>query len=519
MFASLSRFNRRVAALFAGRRLTSSRIVTGIEEEARSSVRADRPNVVTKFPDLITPLATSYAGVWAMPRLVARASKSFRTLREALPSARTSFDLSILVARMLLADRDLPELEKEYKKVISGRHTREAAVRAQHLWGWVYVLSLVTVAVVDWQFFYFLLMDVQNASPSSPNYGMLALQSGAIASITPLAVIIVSEVGGRRLARFRVEVRDLFDRRKEQDADTTPTLIPWSRLLSLAGTPTLIVIALAVLVGFFAFFAHHRFSGLSQQVGATSAADPALLSWLIAMLPVLSFLAALFHHDIPTRHSVTIIRAWKKIQDQMAANQRAVAAAMLAWINAWDALNDKVSAIVAEAQVSVQTVEHLLLMGLARTNQRGETAFTLEAVRKPQEPSSPTLRLKEALTSLAATGKFLVTVPEPITATTFSSAGWVTTELEINLQWLVHYLPAHDERVDARVQLLLNLAQPNTPAIPETDQSPDVDTNAAGNREADGKRGSEPLTPPPSDTFDTAELDKLLDPPLTTENL
>ena len=512
MFASLSRFDRRVAALFAGRRLTSSRIVTGIEEEARSSVRADRPNVVTKFPDLITPLATSYAGVWAMPRLVARASKSFHTLRGALSSARSSFIDSIVVARMLLANRDLPELEKEYKKVISGRYTREAAVRAQHLWGWVYVLSLVTVAVVDWQFFYFLLMDVQNASPSSPNYGMLALQSGAIASITPLAVIIVSEVGGRRLARFRVEVRDLFDRRKEQDADTTPTLTFGSRLLSLAGTPTLIVIALAVLVWFFAVFAHRRFSGLSQQVGATSAADPALLSWLIAMLPVLSFLAALFHHDIPTRHTVTIIRAWKKIQDQMAANQRAVAAAMLAWINAWDALYDKVSAIVAEAQVSVQTVEHLLLMGLARTNQRGETAFTLEAVRKPQEPSSPTLRLKEALTSLAATGKFLVTVPEPITATTFSSAGWVTTELESNLQWLVEFLPAHDERVDARVQLLLNLAQPNTPAIPETDQSPDVDTNAAGNREADGKRGSEPLTPPPSDTFDSAELDKLLDP-------
>ncbi len=159
--------------LFPGRRLTNGGVISGTAREVTTAHSSDQPAKVTTKPDLVTPFATSYAGSWAFSRLVARSSRVLKALRDGLLQAAGAYARAVRIAQMYLARIDLPILKKEYEEVISASHSREARVRGHHLPLPVYIAILVVVAVVDWFFFYSLLIMTIAVSGHLPEHGLV----------------------------------------------------------------------------------------------------------------------------------------------------------------------------------------------------------------------------------------------------------------------------------------------------------------------------------------------------------
>lgn len=495
-----------VSGFFSGGRLTHRAIVSGIEAEAVALQRVGRPEPVVETPQLLTAFASSFAAIWTLPRVISREAKSREALRARLAAAKGTYVKTVTASRMLLTLIDWPELRAEHEKVVGVERTARTVLRSHHLPAAFYYLTLVMVAVVDFQFFYSLLMDVQVASPKSAGYLLVVIQSAGVALMTPIAVIVIGEWGGRRFARLRSEVREWLDARSAGvGGEPARRLDGWSVAGELV-TPVAILVCLGSLMLLFYSFATHRFTALLANPGAIKV-DAHLLALLIALLPLVAFLASAFHHDLPTKHRKLVLAAWDGVQRQISANQVAVNNAMDVWEGAWDALAAKVAQMVAEGKISVQTWEHLVLMGLARINQRGLTAYTLTSVM------APVLEAAGGADRLAgvATRYLPVVVPARQMATKFASAEWVLDELETDLQALIRYQPTPDGATDADIQRLLTFAGPAAVGVP-------ADAPAV---EADGETAAEPVEPvefvesgeEELSAADTVYLERLLDEP------
>lgn len=453
---------------FPGRRLTANTIAANTEQEAYAAHQPNPPARITETPDLLTPMATSYAGLWTLARLVARSAKRLATLRSALSGAQLAYVKAVVAGRLFLADKRLPAMLTRYNEVVTAEYSREASLRTFRLQKWVLVLVLVAVAVTDFAFFLQLMLDVQQVSFSDPaDYLPKLAQAIGFASITPLAVVIVGEYGGRRVARLRTELRD------RADADEKGTTEPRKGFASLWGAPLIWLGALALLVIVFAIFASHRFESLASGPGAASA-EPWMLAMLVALLPIVAFAASIARNDLAAADRQRVIADWTAARATMVANQEAQRAALLAWRAAWDALYDVVGGIVAEAQLSFQTWESLVLRGLAKGNERGVTAYALDSVAvRPEAGSGPGVSLKAVLETVAATAEFSVRVPVRQVATKFTTAEWVIDELEITLQSLVRFLPNPDAAsVTADIDRELAFARPIESALALAEQPP-----------------------------------------------
>ena len=446
-----------VGRAFSGRRPTHTAIINGTRDEVNQ--RRGRDDVQTPVAQLVTPLATSYLATWTLPRLVAASAKPRSELRKRLELAQDGFVQASLAGRMFLRRPDLAIVRAEYEGLLEQSHSATNTARSHRLPFAVYVLTLVVSAVVDWPFFYGILMDAQDASPKSPDYWSTVTQSAALATLTPVLVMLLSEWGGRRLARTRWEVRQLLDDRKSSEPVGAMTLV------SIFAAPIIVVLALAALVALFAVFAQHRFASLTSGPGAV-AVDPGLLAILVAVVPIAAFAASVVHHDLASAHRVAITRKWDSIQAQVSRNQDAQRAAMLEWTMAWGALRDHIGRLVAEGQISIQTWEALVLRGITVANQRGETAYTVDdiAAEAPATASSTAMSIRLSTLSQRAS---LVQVPVPQMATTFASAGWVLDELNIDLEWLIIHAPDSTESVEKEIDSLLALAYSSTDKAPK----------------------------------------------------
>lgn len=506
------RMGRVVSGVFSGRGLTHRGIVSGIEAEAIALQKGGSDPVV-EAPSLITAFASSYTAAWTLPRVLTRESKAREALRRDLAAGHGHYVQVVTASRMFLAKLNLPVLQAEYEKVLSVAGTARTVFRSHHLPAFFYYATLVIVAIVDFQFFFSLLMDVQAASPKSPGYVLVIIQSAGLALFTPLAVIVVGEWGGRRFARVRAEVRDWLDTPTTGTADEGG--VASGRRVDrwvLAGelvVPVLVLVCLASLMGLFFAFAVHRFTGLTTTPGAINV-DPNLLALLIAVLPLVAFLASTFHHDLATTHRNTTLASWESVQATMGSNQVAVNDAMQRWQGAWDALAAKANEMIAEGHISIQTWEYLVLQGLARVNQRGLTAFSLKSVMSAPSTGTET---SDRFAAVAEKGYLPIELPTRQRATPFTAADWVLNELDADLQALIRYQPTHGGATETDVARLLTLARPTPPTLPE--ETPTTPATAGADHQPsalddndDADQNDERFT---VDTVDTAELEALMD--------
>ncbi len=442
-FGRIREAARRAAS---GRPLSRTAIINGTRDEVNQRRSADGKAAPVR--SLLTPFATSYLATWTLQRIVAGARRTRQAARGRLESAHVAYVRATVAGRMLLLRPDLPSLRAEYDRIITISHGEASSVRRHRLSTLIYVAVLIVCAVVDWPFFFNLIMDVQDASPKSPTYLTVVIQSGAFAAISPLVVIVLSEWGGKRLARLRFEIRELLDAKRNGQPRH-------ESYVSLLVVPGIIILGLVGVVIGFLLFAQHRFEALASGVGSVGV-DPNLLALLLAAIPVAAMVASVAHHDLASSHRARIITGWEGVQAQIKANQEAVHAALGEWNAAWGVLRDLVGRMIAEGQISVQTFEHLVLRGLAIANQRGETSYTYEEIAAQTDPNPATPAPAQPTWMGSRSGE--VVLPVPQVATSFASAGWITDELAIDLEWLIIHAPGTNATVEAEVKSLLDLA-------------------------------------------------------------
>lgn len=499
------RLRTAIVRLFAGRRLSHGDIVDGVRLEAIAAVSPKRPTPTTTDPELVTAFASSFPATWTLPRLVASKAGLRQKLRDTLAQTHDRYIRAVTAGRLLHARPELKAVKAEYERLVETAFSAPTTVRAIHLARWVYLLTVVMVAVVDTAFFAALLSDIYQVSPSADDYWAVVIPIFGLALLTPVAVVLVSEWGGRRFARMRVEIREELDARAHDDGP--PVTRPALRAFSIGAVPLGVLVMLTGLTYLFYIVGEHRFAELLARPGAIDfpAEVPAAL---IALLPVVSFLASVFSHDLDAKHRLRVSRQWKALVQESHRHQDAVRDAKIAWEASWGQLYALVGSMVAEGNLSVQTLEHLVLRGIALANQRLETAYTLQSVVAKSATQDDSI--EELIAKSESTGRPQVVPPVRQVSTTFTSAEWVLDELEIDLQWLMLHRPSSLGSVEQEVSLLMQYSA-HSPladgpvdliAEPAADTGEDADPVS---RDRSSHRGN--------DRLDTADLELLLDAP------
>lgn len=461
----------KVGRLFAGQRVNNAGVVNGTADELRKASLEGKRTESGEFKQLVTPLMTSYLAAWAFPRLTSRAAAHRKRLRTALARTRDNFLKVSVSGESALADLDLPGLRAEYEKVTKESHSQTTAIRSHHLGLFWYLLAAVTVFIVDSYFFYGIIMDANDASESNDDYALVQITSAFFALASPLTVILISEFGGRRIARLRVELRQQMD----ADPRTYENFAARFRdIRSMWAAPAIIFILLGFTLTVFWNFAQHRFDALVNQVGSVGV-DPFLLAVLITMLPVITFMAAVFHHDVPTKHRKKVEGDWARARDTMTRHQNAVREAMFEWTQAWMNLRDVIGRITAEANVSMGTWEHLILLGIAKSNQAGETAIGVNELLAEQQEAPA---LANAVSPSPTERSFSVPEILQMKKTKFAAADWVLDEILIDIEALSQNAPTALGITAEEITRLLafGLEQPDTARVAEAG----VETTTAG---------------------------------------
>jgi hypothetical protein len=387
-----------------------------------------------------------FNAVMVFAKLVADRSDQLAALTTALAAARTAHRTALVAAARYLQRTDIAVLTAAREAVDRTRYEMTTTLRRLHVTPRAYFAMVTMVFAFDSWVFWTMYMDLFDADPGQPVlYWLTVGIAAAGALITPMAVLWVADQAGARLARLNVELRAWFD-----EVDAEP--LKGRTFSSMFAKSILLVLALLALSALFVLIAVYRFGEHSAGLGAV-VVPTWLTATLMGMLPAIATAFAFSRRDLRADHRNGIDTAWTAHEQSMARNAQAISDTMLAWEENWRALYSLVGQIVAEANLSIQNVEHLVLYAMDRVNLGGAAPFRTEVVANRAGWSSP--RYQAMLDGAATGGSYVVNTPAQLSSIELPVPPWVQDALEITLQALAVHLPGVERRTQAEVEDIL----------------------------------------------------------------
>jgi hypothetical protein len=420
-----------------------------------------------------------FNAVMVFPKLVAKYTARLAALGTALAAARADHRSALVAAQDYLSRSDLPALTTARALLDAQRYLLSRAMRRVHVTPRLYWVVVGMLFAFDAWVFFTMYLDLFDADPGAAvMYWITVAVAAAGALITPMAVLWAADQAGARLARLNAELRTWLD-----DADSEP--LRGRRFVSMFGKAILQMAGVLALVLLFVGIAVHRFGEHAAGIGAVQ-----VPSWLIAslmgLIPLIATGFAFSRHDPVRQHERDIDSSWGAHQATMQANAERISATLLAWEEAWRALYALVCEIIAESNLAIQHVEHLVVHAIDRAGFGGPTPYRPEVV--DGQAGWPRARYQAMLDGAATTGAYVVNAPAQLSSIRFPVPPWVQDALEIAMQCLAVNLPGAERHTDAEVRGILLTAFGHVPVTESTESTESGDEELAERATASANR-------------------------------
>ncbi|POH59669.1 hypothetical protein C3B59_17405 [Cryobacterium zongtaii] len=387
-----------------------------------------------------------FSAAMVFPKLVARNAKRLAELGTALASARAAHRAALVAASRYLERPDLTALAAARSALDATRYSLGTALRAVHVTGTLYWVVMVMLFAFDSWVFFTMYLDLFDADPGQAAlYWITVAVSAAGALVTPMLVLWAADQTGARLARLNVEFRSWLDREASTPLRGRAFLSMFGKSIFLCSIVTGLML---LFVGIAAFrFGEHAASLGSVQVPVW------LTGAIMGMVPFIATAFAYSRRDPNREHRGAVDAAWAEHETRLATNASQIAVTLLAWEEAWRALAILVSQIVAEANLSIQHVEQLVVHALDVAGIGGPAPFRVEVI----EGGAVAVRAgyQATLDGAATGGEHVVKAPAQMSSTTLPVPPWVQNALESTMQILALNLPGAQRRTDQEVAAIL----------------------------------------------------------------